>query len=124
VPNQRRFITDKELEYIEATNKELIQDAASQLVYYYAIVVKSAGNEDDDVYGESVVKTVTPPVEIYARVLFPDPEQRIGEHGADILHQIELYFHKTECDEKGVKVRAGDFVEYARRARCRGWPGS
>ena len=112
MPNQRKFITDKEIKFIDALNKELIQDVAAQLVYYYSIINDP---NDDDVYGESVSKTIAPPIELYARVLFADPEQRIGEHGTDMFQQIEVYFHSTELDERGVKPRAGDFVEFANK---------
>ena len=110
--DQRKFFSDKEAKYIDALNREVIQDIASQSVYYYSVIEKY---DDDDIYGEDVDKTIAPPIELHARILFPDPEQRINELGIDVVHQIEMYFHSTEVKERGVKIKAGDFVEFANK---------
>jgi len=104
------FFGAKELAFIEHINKELHQDIVREYCYYYAII---ADYDESDVYGEKVTKTIAPPIKLYPRIMWGEPEQKIDQFGTDIQHSIEVYFHKQECDEKGVTPRAGDFINYS-----------
>ena len=106
----RRFITQKELDYINRVTKELVQATVGQEVLYYQIALDE--NDAHRVYKEAVRKTWKPPVKCNALVQWTDNAAKSGLFNLDQDIQIEVYFHKDELDDRNLVPREGDFVEF------------
>lgn len=106
----RLFIGDREKALFDSINKELIQRIVCQKVIYYAIAAEATNAHR--IYQESVSKTVYPPVEVNARILYKEPEQKSDRFSYDTIYQIEAYFFQEELKERNLIPRGGDFVKF------------
>lgn len=106
----RKFITSKEHALINSLTKELVQNFVAQEVIYYAISVEESITHD--VYDESITKVYYQPVRFNARVKFGNPVVRSTGMGADTEYELEVYAHTQELNERNLKPREGDFVEF------------
>lgn len=106
----RKFITDREVKFINDINRELIQRVVGQEIYYYAIDLEA--NRPHRLYRESVQKSWKPPVKVNALVLWGNPTTAVTPLGADAKYEAEVYCHTQELDERNVRPREGDFVEF------------
>lgn len=105
----RKFITERELDFIDRVNKELIQKVVGQEISYYAI--RADLSLIDDLYQESVEKVWDAPVKVNARILWNNDSVATTNKGSDSKYSPEVYFHKLELEERNVVPRDGDFVE-------------
>lgn len=106
----RKFITQRELDFIARINHELIQKVVGQEISYYEIdIEKSKVNR---LYDESVQKVWRNPVLVNARVLWDNPSTKTSNFGVDAQFTAEVYFHKLELDERNVSPKEGDFIEF------------
>lgn len=106
----RKFITQREINFIDRVNKELIQKVVGQEVTYYAISVeKSRVNR---LYEEAIQKVWDPPVLIDARVLWDNTNSTSTGMGIDSKYPLEVYFHDLELRDRNVKPKEGDFIEF------------
>ncbi len=106
----RLFLSAKELHLFNSLNKELIQKVVQQKVIYYS--VSDEHTQTNELYQESIRKTVYRPVEINARVLYKEPQQSTTKFSIDTTYSIEVYFHFNELQERKVTPREGDFVKF------------
>lgn len=106
----RKFVTTREIEFIDRINKELIQDTVEQYIIYYAINAEQSAIHD--VYDEAVYKTTYQPVRIAARVEFTAMSAEAKGGHLDSKFQLEARVHVDEARDRNVKFREGDFVEY------------
>lgn len=106
----RLFLSSKEIHFFNSINKELIQKIVQQKIIYYS--VSEEHTKVNDLYQESIRKTVFTPVEINARVLFKEPEQTTGQFSIDTKYSIEVYFHMNELEERKIIPREGDFLKF------------
>lgn len=106
----RKFVTSRELAFIDAINFELIQWVTGQEVLYYAISREET--QIDDLYNEAVQKTWAPPVRINARVLYGNENTVSTNMGQDSQYSLEVYFHTKELNDRNVIPREGDVVEF------------
>lgn len=106
----RKFITERELAFIDRINKELIQKVSGQEVSYYAISVERS--RVNRLYGEAVEKVWDPPVLINARVLWDNENTVTAGSTADSRYSCEVYFHALELKDRNVRPREGDFIEF------------
>jgi hypothetical protein len=106
----RKFITSKELAFIDRINHELIQNVVGQSVIYYAISVENT--EIDTLYNESVDKVWYSPVEINARVEWENPTVDTTQLSLDSKYSCNVFFHDTELIDRNVNPREGDFLEF------------
>ena len=104
----RKFITERELQFISVINKELIQNVVGQEVNYYAVSERTRTN----LYGEAVQKIWNPPIAINARVLWENPTVETKDGNLDNKYTAEVYFHTDELNDRNVRPREGDFVEF------------
>lgn len=106
----RKFITEREIAFINAINKELIQKVSGQEVHYYAISTKYS--RVHSLYNEAIEKLWEPPVKINARVFWDNTKSITNAQGVDSAYNAEVYFHTLELQERNVIPREGDFIEY------------
>ncbi len=106
----RKFITERELAFIDKINKELIQKVVGQEISYHAISLEKS--QVNSLYGEAIEKVWDPPVLIYARVLWDNTQSAASAMGVDSKYSAEVYFHRLELIERNVVPREGDFVEF------------
>lgn len=106
----RKFITEREIAFIHRVNHELIQKVVGQEISYYAISLEKS--RVDDLYREAVEKVWDPPVLINARVMWDNTQSSSTTFGVDSKYNLEVYFHKLELDERNVKPKEGDFIEF------------
>ena len=106
----KKFIDTKAVAYIDAINRQLIQQVVDESVHYYAISLKHT--EIKRLYGEAVKKTVFAPVKINALVRYENTNTRSMDFGMDAEFDLEVYFHNKELTDRNVKPTEGDFIEY------------
>lgn len=106
----KKFITEREIAFINRINKELIQKVTGQEVSYYAISLEKS--KVNNLYGEAVEKVWDPPVFINARVLWDNSNSATTGFGMDSKYTCEVYFHELELEERNVAPKEGDFVEF------------
>lgn len=106
----RRFITEKEVQFIDAINAELIQGTVGQTCIYYAISVEES--EVHNVYDESTKKVWLQPTRFNARVTFNNPTVRSTGMGADTQYELEIEAHSKELEQRNIVPLTGDFVEF------------
>lgn len=106
----RRFITSKELALISKINKELIQNIIGQEVIYYAISEEHTVSHR--LYQESINKVWFSPVKINALVDFDNPGVSTTNMTLDSQYTLSVYFHTDELEDRNVKPKDGDFIEF------------
>ncbi len=108
----RLFVSDKELHFINSLNKELIQNVVNQKITYYS--VSEEHTKSNDLYNESIHKTVFSPVEINARLLLKAPQQSTTGFSIDTSYEIEAYFHLDELYQRKITPREGDYMKWGK----------
>lgn len=106
----RKFITEREIAFIDKVNKELIQKVTGQEVSYYAISLEKS--KVHRLYDEAIEKVWEAPVKINARVLWDNTQSSATNFGVDSKYSCEVYFHDLELVERNVRPREGDFIEF------------
>lgn len=106
----RKFVTERELAFIDKINKELIQRVIGQEISYHAISQEKS--KVNSLYGESIQKVWDSPVLINARVLWDNTQSASTSFGMDSKYTAEVYFHHLELQERNVQPREGDFLEF------------
>jgi len=105
-----KFVTQKELSFFHAVNRELIQAVVQQSVIYYQIMAEQT--VADDLYNESVTKVWSSPVRINALVLYENSTEQITMLPPDAKFNIDIYFHKQELVDRNMAPKMGDFVKF------------
>lgn len=106
----RLFITQRELNFISDTTKELVSDVVGQRVFYYPI--SEIKTRVHDVYNESPEKIYDNPIEINCLVESPTNEARTNLFGPERLNTLEAYVQWQDMVDKGINVSIGDFIRY------------
>ena len=106
----RKFITDKELALFSKLNKEFVQDIVGQEVIYYAISEEHTVTHS--LYQESINKVWFSPVRINALVEYDNPGVTSTNFSLDSQHELSVFFHTDELDDRDVKPIEGDFIEF------------
>lgn len=104
------FITGKEIDLFNSLSKETIQKIINQKIIYYA--VSAEHSNVNELYNESIQKTVYSPIEINALILYNDPLQTTTNFSIDTVYSIEIYFLENELKERNVEPREGDFCRW------------
>lgn len=104
------FVTDRELSFFSDITKEIIKDIAGQTIIYHAI------SEDksiiDSLYGEAKDKISDKAIEIECLVNWQGSETTTTSFGIDKIFSLEVYFHTDDLEDKNIKIREGDFIEF------------
>ena len=105
-----RFITQKEHDLVDDINKEFIQGVVGQELIYYAMSLEES--EVHDVYNEAVRKVWYRPIRLNARVRYDSPGTNSSGPTLDTKYDIEAFCHALEMEERGIRPREGDFIEF------------
>lgn len=106
----RKFVTTRELALVDSWNKELIQDTVKQRLIYWGISYEES--QVHDVYDEAVTKEYYQPVEFMARVEFNQVATVANGGTLDSGYTLSVFAHREELDERNIRPREGDFIEY------------
>lgn len=103
------FFDNRAYSFFNNISKEIIVHVARQKVLYYAIDGKTT--KYDPLYGESKEKIWRPPVEIFCRIMFNEPETTTTQFSVDRTYKIDVYFQKEMLNKRlGMTPREGDFL--------------
>lgn len=106
----RLFITQREINFINDTAKELIKDVVGQKIYLFQISeIKSRVH---DVYEESPEKIFDNPVEVECLVKYQQPEVRTNRFGSEKYFRIEAYIQSKDLLDKQIEILEGDFFSF------------
>ena len=103
------FVPQKEINFIDAVNEELIDNIVGQAVDIYKI---SVDDTEENMYGESLTKYYDRGFRVNCLILFNEPEMLQDDFGADLNTTIEMYFHRTTLVEAGFFPEVGDIVDW------------
>lgn len=105
-----KFITALEIAFINEISRELIQHVVGQEITYYEISPELS--KTNDMYHESISKTWKTAVKINALVKWDNETSTAGGMGISSQYSLEVYFHTLELEERDIRPREGDFVEF------------
>ena len=103
------FIPQKEINFIDSVNEELIDNIVGQSVDIYKI---SVNDTEENMYGESLTKYYDRGFRVNCLILFNEPEMLQDDFGADLNTTVEMYFHRTTLSEAGFFPEVGDIVDW------------
>ena len=105
------FLPQKEINFIDSVNEELIDELVGQSVDIYKV---SIDNTEENVYGESTTKYYEVGFRVNCLILFNDPEIVQDEFGADTNATIEMYFQRNNLSSGSLNFypEAGDIVDW------------
>ena len=106
----RKFIGRKEINFVNAVNKELIQRVVGQEVHYYAIVAEKT--KRNDLYNEAVNKVWANPVKVNCLLMYENSQEQIGSLPPDAKFNVDVYFHTDELTDRNVAPKMGDFLQF------------
>lgn len=108
------FIKDRDIEYINDINTELIEIVVLQKIIYYA--VEDSLTQSDSLYGESTKKVFRNPIEIYCRVFLKNADVKSSNMGLDKIYEIEVFFQRDRVmKDLGFYPREGDFISWSNK---------
>lgn len=110
--NPSLFIGDRERVFFQRVATEVMECVSQQKIRYYAIDENLTPS--DDLYGESTKKFTRQPLELYALILYNNPEVETGTFSVETKYSLKLYIQKFRV-EQDLKMtpRIGDFIEFA-----------
>ena len=103
------FVPQKEINFIDSVNEELIDNIVGQAVDIYKI---SVDDTEENMYGESLTKYYDRGFRVNCLILFNEPEMLQDDFGADLNTTVEMYFHRTTLVEAGFFPEVGDIVDW------------
>jgi len=103
------FVANKEINYIDAVNEELIDQIVGQYVDIYKV---SIDKTDDNVYGESSSKSYDKGFRVNCLLLYNSPEIQGDEFGPDLTTSIEMYFHRNTLKDADFYPELGDLAHW------------
>jgi hypothetical protein len=106
----KKFITERELALVHSWSSELMQEVSKQDVLYYAIDYEAS--RVHDIYDEAVEKAYMAPVLISARTEFNQIATTVGNGVEDAGYTLSVELHVSECNQRNVHPREGDFIEH------------
>ena len=103
------FIPQKEVDFFDVVNEELIDNILGQFVDIYKISVE---NTEDNLYGESTKKYFKTGFRVNCLISFDAPTIELDEFGPDKKANIEMFFHRTTLEEADFYPEIGDIVDW------------
>ena len=107
--NKPFFLPQKEVNFIDAVNEELIDELVGQTVDIYKI---SVDDTEENMYGESTTKYYDKGFRVNCLILYNEPEINQDEFGADLNTSIEMYFHRETLKRENFLPEIGDIVDW------------
>ena len=103
------FIQQKEVNFFDAVNEELIDNILGQYVDVYKVSVEDT---ESNLYGESTTKYYDTGFRVNCLISFEEPTVEQNELGPDVMANLELYFHRTTLNEANFYPEMGDIVDW------------
>ena len=103
------FIPQKEVDFFDVLNEELIDDVLGQYVDIYKV---SLENTDENIYGESSKKYYNQGFRVNCLISFEEPTTNLNDFGADKEVNIEVYFHRNSLEEANFYPEPGDVIDW------------
>ena len=105
------FVPQKEIDYIDSVNEELIDQILGQFVDIYKVSVEDT---NDNVYGESSAKYYKAGFRVNCLILFEEPIIEQDEFGPDEDTNIEMYFQRNNLASGSLNFypEMGDIVDW------------
>ena len=109
--NKPFFLPQKEVNFIDAVNEELIDELVGQTVDIYKI---SVDDTEENMYGESTTKYYDKGFRVNCLILYNEPEITQDEFGADLNASVELYFQRENLASGSLNFypEIGDIVDW------------
>lgn len=105
----RKFVGRKELNFISAITRELINNVVGQDVVYYQVMAEKS--KTNDLYNEAIDKVFGDPIKINALVYFENTTETVTNFPADSKFNIDVYIHSAEISES-LDPKMGDFMQF------------
>ena len=103
------FVPQKEIDYIDSVNEELIDQILGQFVDIYKVSIEDT---NDNIYGEASAKYYKAGFRVNCLIQFNEPENTLDDFGTDLNSSLELYFHRTTLKGSGFYPEIGDIVDW------------
>jgi hypothetical protein len=103
------FIPDKEVDFFDVVNEELIDEVLGQYVDIYKV---SVDDTQVNLYGESSTKYFKAGFRVNCLISFTEPAFDQADYGPDFSANLEMYFHRTTLKEANFYPEMGDIVEW------------
>ena len=105
------FIQQKEVNFFDAVNEELIDNILGQYVDVYKVSVEDT---ESNLYGESTTKYYDTGFRVNCLILYNEPEIIQDEFGADLNSSIEMYFQRENLASGSLNFypEIGDVVDW------------
>ena len=104
------FIPQKEIEFIDSVNEELIDEIIGQSVDIYKV---SIDDTDENIYGESTTKYYEVGFRVNCLIEF-ESEITQDEFGADLDSSMEMFFQRNNLSSGSLNFypEIGDIVDW------------
>jgi len=105
------FMPQKEFDFINAVNEELIDEIIGQSVDIYKINVE---NTDENMYGESTTKIYDTGFRVNCLILFDEPVTEQDEFGPDYNASVEMFFQRENLSSGSLDFypEVGDIIDW------------
>ena len=105
------FLPQKEVNFIDAVNQELIDEVLAQYVDIYKVNID---NTDENMYGESTTKYYDQGFRVNCLINYNEPEVMQDDFGADNNSSIEMYFQRENLSSGSLNFypEIGDIVDW------------
>ena len=109
--NKPFFVPQKEIDFINVVNEELIDELVGQSVDIYKVSVE---NTNENIYGESTTKYYDIGFRVNCLIDFTEPEIIQDEFGADLNSNITMYFQRENLASGSLNFypEMGDIVDW------------
>lgn len=104
-----RFVTERDYQFFQHINKEIVIDVVDVPVTLYKIIPDVVSV---NIYGESTSKTRYRGIQLHALVKYPKMDANVEEFGYDINQNVEFRFQRKMLKDVEVYPEVGDILSY------------
>lgn len=104
-----RFVTERDFQFFQHINKEIVIDVVDLPVVLYKIIPDIVSI---NIYGESTSKTRYRGINLHALVQYPKTEQQSEGFGFDSNQNVEFRFVRKLLQDVDVYPEVGDIIGY------------
>lgn len=104
-----RFVTERDFQFFQHINKEIIIDVVDVPVTLYKIILD---NVSVNIYGEATNKARYKGIQLHALVKYPKTDADSTDFGFDVNQNVEFRFQRKMLQDVEVYPEVGDVVAY------------